>query len=66
MLKEEPCNEDEKGVPGVFFVSADWLVRVFWLSDIVYIPSNCLYIRTFTLYGCMDRRSRYIPFYSQA
>ena len=45
---------------------ADWQVRVFWLSGLVDRPSYRLYVSTITLYGCMNRLSRYTPFYSQA
>ena len=43
----------------------DCRVRVFGLSDIVDRPSDRLYVHTFPLCGCMDRRSCYIRFYSK-
>ena len=43
----------------VLFIAMDLQVRVFGPSDIVYIPTDHLYIRTFPLSGFMDRRSRY-------
>ena len=48
-----------RGFQGVLFVSEDWWVRVFWSSGPVDRPSDCLYVRTIPLPGCMDRRSRY-------
>ena len=51
-----------RGSLGASFASTDWQVRVFWLSSIVDRPSDCLYVRTITLSGCMDIRSCYIPF----
>ena len=53
------------GSVGESFILSDWRVRVFWSSGIVDIPSDRLYVRTIPLSGCMDRRSRYIPFSSQ-
>ena len=47
-----------RGSLGASFVSADWQVRVFWSSGIIYIPSDRLHIHTITLYGCMERRYR--------
>ena len=49
----------KQGSLGASFVSADWQVRVFWLSGIVDRPSNHLYIRNIPMSGCMDRRSCY-------
>ena len=54
------------GYLGASFVSSDWQVRVFWLSGLIDGPSDRLYVRTITLLGCMERRSHYIPFPSQA
>ena len=44
---------------GASFAPADWQMRVFWLSGIVDIPSDHLYVRTIHMSGCIDRRSRY-------
>ena len=41
------------------FVLSDWRVRMLWSSSLVYILSDCLYVRNIPLYGCMDRRSCY-------
>ena len=49
-----------RGFLGALFVSADWQVRVFWSSGIVYRPSDRLYVRTIPLSVCMDRRSSYM------
>ena len=37
-------------------------MRVFGNSGLVDRPSDCLYIHTITLYGCMDRHSCYTHF----
>ena len=55
-----------RGSLGVFFVSADWWVRLFWSFGLTDRLSDHLYVRTIPLSGCIDRRSRYTPFYSQA
>ena len=35
-------------------------MKAFWLSGILDRPSDRLYVRTISLFGCMDRRSYYI------
>ena len=47
------------GFLGMSFIAVDWLVRVFGSSGILGRPSECLYIRTIPIYGCMDRWSHY-------
>ena len=37
-------------------------VRVVWSSGLVDRPYDRIYIRTITMYRCMDRLSQYIPF----
>ena len=54
-----------RGSLGELFVLVDWRVRVFWSSGLVDRPPDCLYVGTFPLPGCMDRRSCYIPLSSQ-
>ena len=34
-------------------------MSVFWLSGLVDRPSDCMYVHTIPLSGCMDRRSQY-------
>ena len=41
------------------------LASFFWSSGILDIMYECLYVITITLYECMNRRYRYIHFYSQ-
>ena len=48
-----------RGSLGALFVSVYFQVRVFWLSGIIYRPSDHMYIRTIPMSECMDRRSRY-------
>ena len=60
-----PFNRaEERGSMGTAFVLADFQVRVFWSSGTVDRPSVYMYIRTIPLSGCMDGRSRCIPFSS--
>ena len=54
------------GSLGGFLVLEDWQVRVFGKSGIVDRPSDRLYVRTIPQYGYMNRRYRYIPYYSRA
>ena len=44
---------------GASFVLADWQVRVFWLSCLVYRTADHMCVCTIPLYGCMYRRSNY-------
>ena len=55
-----------RGSLGASFVSADWKVRVFWLSGLIDRPSDRMYVLTIPMCGCMYRHSSYIPFSSQA
>ena len=56
------CNGSaEGGSLGALFVAADWEVRVYGTSSIVYRLSKRLYVRTITLSECMDRCSYYNP-----
>ena len=61
-----PCNGAMKsgGTWGGSFIEADWRMRVFGSSGLVYRPPDRLYVRTILLSGCMDRCSLYIPFSS--
>ena len=56
-----PCS----GSLGASLVPADWQVRVFKSSGLVYRQSDRMFVRTIPLYGCIERSSRYTPFYSQ-
>ena len=55
-----------RGYLGASFILEDWRVRVIWSSGLVDRPSKRMYVHTITLSGCMERRSRYTPFYSQS
>ena len=41
-------------------------MRVFGTYGLIDRPSECLYVHTIPLYGCMERCSNYIAFSSQA
>ena len=45
-----------RGSLGASFVLAGWRVRVLWSYGLLDRPSDCLYVRTISLSGYMERR----------